>query len=170
MPIRHTAGFRADQAFFAPNKGNSMLQVENFQSGVCHTDCRAGSAQPVAFNTPYDGEGESGSQGHHERHQQREAVQHRGPGGLMSHMFDRKLEQAQQVSCNICCDGSANTRTVNSSSILWSQNPALKKRFEPVQLRTSDGSMNGDLKHVMVKHLQTWRPAPSIHSAATCVR
>ncbi|KAL3132660.1 hypothetical protein ABBQ32_009179 [Trebouxia sp. C0010 RCD-2024] len=58
---------------------------------------RAGSAQPVAFNTPYDGEGESGSQGHHERHQQREAVQHRGPGGLMSHMFDRKLEQAQQM-------------------------------------------------------------------------
>lgn len=74
-----------------------MLQMENSQSSVCRTACRAGSAQPVAFNTPYDDEGESGSQGHHERPQQREAVQHRGPGGLMSHMYNRKLEQAQQV-------------------------------------------------------------------------
>lgn len=50
----------------------------------------------MASDTPYDNEGEP-SEGHYEQHQQGEAVQHRGPGGLMGHMYNRKLEQAQQV-------------------------------------------------------------------------
>ena len=67
---------------------------------VCVAICRAGSAQPVAYDTPYDDDGQSGSEGHHERNQQggeAGGVQHKGPGGLMGHMYNRKLEQAQQV-------------------------------------------------------------------------
>lgn len=51
----------------------------------------------MSFDTPYDDEGESGSEGHHEQHKPREAVQHKPRGGLMGHMYNRKLEQAQQV-------------------------------------------------------------------------
>ena len=62
---------------------------------------RAGSAQPVAYDTPYDDDDQPGSEGHHEQHQQggeARGVQHKGPGGLMGHMYNRKLEQAQQVT------------------------------------------------------------------------
>ena len=57
----------------------------------------------MASDTPYDNAGES-SERHHEQRQQGEPVQHKGPGGLMGHMYNRKLEQAQQVlglSCGI---------------------------------------------------------------------
>lgn len=65
---------------------------------------RAGSAQPVAYDTPYDDDDQPGSEGHHERHQQggeARGVQQKGPGGLMGHLYNRKLEQAQQVTANI---------------------------------------------------------------------
>ena len=51
----------------------------------------------MAYDTPYDSDGESSSEVHHERHVQGEGAQHKGPGGLMGHMYNRKLEQAQQV-------------------------------------------------------------------------
>ena len=73
---------------------------------VCVVICRAGSAQPVAYDTPYDNDGQSGSEAHHERHQQggeAGGVQHKGAGGLMGHIYNRKLEEAQQVrlQCNL---------------------------------------------------------------------
>ena len=67
---------------------------------MCVAVFRAGSAQPVAYDTPYDDDGQSASEGHHEWHQQggeAGGVQHKGPGGLMVHMYNRKFEQAQQV-------------------------------------------------------------------------
>lgn len=72
----------------------------------CVAFCRAGSAQPVAYDTPYDDdEDQPGSEGSYERHQQggeARGVQPKGPGGLMGHMYNRKLEQAQQVIATHC--------------------------------------------------------------------
>ena len=71
-----------------------MREVQDVKRD-CVVVCRAGSAQPVA----YDNDGESDSEGNHERHQAGEAggSQHKGPAGLMGQVYNRKLEQAQQV-------------------------------------------------------------------------
>ena len=97
--LKHTDHFKADHTSIILSAEAAAGQAEG-GSSVCVANCRAGSAQPVAYDTPYDDDGQSGSEGHHEQHQQggeAAVVQHKGPGGLMGHMYNRKLEQAQQV-------------------------------------------------------------------------
>ncbi|DBA96678.1 TPA: hypothetical protein ACH3X1_015529 [Trebouxia sp. C0004] len=59
---------------------------------------RAGSAHPVAYDTPYETDGEGAPEIH--SHPQVEGVHSGGPhkgAGLMGHVYTRKLEQAQQM-------------------------------------------------------------------------
>ncbi|KAA6427596.1 MAG: hypothetical protein FRX49_02259 [Trebouxia sp. A1-2] len=71
---------------------------------------RAGSAHPVAYDTPYETDGEGAPEGHpnHQAEGVQSGAPHKG-AGLMGHVYTRKLEQAQQMQAAKARLGSEDT-------------------------------------------------------------